>query len=69
MSSLDKNLAKRMAVTMDSELDPELVTPMSAGYEEEPDKGDVFPIVKQFKQTNMRGRYSRNTDKRGLSKD
>lgn len=80
MSSLDRNLEKRMKQTWDSELDPELVTPMTAGFEEEPDKAEVFPIVRQFHQTNMRAgvggggtgkgsRHRSNQSERGHDED
>ena len=62
MSTLDDNLAKRMKVTMGSELDPELATPLTAGCEETPDREELFPqFCDPFKQTNMKGKYSRNT--------
>jgi hypothetical protein len=38
---------------MDSELDPEMVTPNTAGSEEL-DYDEKFPLVDQFAQTNMR---------------
>lgn len=61
MSTLDDNLRKRMAVTWDSETDPEMYTPMSAAAEEIPARADLFPLVKQFHSTNMKSRYSRDT--------
>jgi hypothetical protein len=53
-----------MAETWGSELDPEMVTPNTAGLEELPDYLEIFPIEKQFKQTNMGPvPYSRNTNR------
>lgn len=47
------NFERRLRETMDSELEPELVTPTGAGAEEI-DYTEKFPLVEQFKQTNMR---------------
>lgn len=59
MSTLDDNLAKRMRVTRDSELEPELITPQTAGQEELGEYDDMFPLVRQSKQTNMRSTRGR----------
>ena len=48
-----KNFEDRLKETMDSELEPEMVTPNSAGSEEL-DYNEKFPLVDQFGQTNMR---------------
>lgn len=53
-----ENFERRLRETMDSELEPEQVTPNSAACEEMPDREEVFPLVKQFNQTNGRGRNS-----------
>jgi hypothetical protein len=46
---------KRLKMNLDhGELEPELVTPMTAGNEELPEYCDTFPMVHTFKQTNMR---------------
>ena len=61
----DDNFRRRLAETMGSELDPELVTPMSAGFDQGPDHEENFPLVRQFRDTNMgprRGSRSRNDD-------
>lgn len=50
------NFEKRLKETMDSENDPEMFTPNSAGSEELPEYDDKFPLVRQFGQTNMNGR-------------
>jgi hypothetical protein len=65
-STFDDNLKKRMTECWGSELDPEMVTPNTAGSEEEPYKDEVFPLIKQFRQSNMGDRpYSRNTNRGG----
>jgi hypothetical protein len=43
---------RRLKQTMDSELEPEQVTPNTAGAEELP-YDENFPLVRQFRQTNM----------------
>jgi len=50
------NFEKRLKETMDSELEPELVTPNSAASEEMPFLEEKFPLVKQFNQSNFSGR-------------
>lgn len=52
------NFERRLKETFDSELEPECYTPNSAAAEEMPDREEVFPLVKQFNQTNGRGRNS-----------
>jgi len=49
------NFTGRLADTINSELDPEQVTPNTAGAEELPEYESVFPLTRQFCQTNMRG--------------
>ena len=70
-STFDRNLKARMNVTMDSELEPELVTPMSAGAEELVEYEEIFPLTKQFGQTNMRSpkRGTGRNGQRGLGRD
>ena len=66
MSTLDDNLKKRMDECRDSELDPEMVSPMGAGSEELPYQNDAMPLIRQFKQTNMGKRpHSLNTNRGG----
>jgi hypothetical protein len=55
------NFERRLRETMDSELEPEMVSPNTAAYEEMPDREEVFPLVKQLNQTNGRGRNSGRT--------
>lgn len=69
MSSFDDNLKKRMAETMGSESDPELVTPMTAGSEELPAYDECIPLVRQFRQTNMHGRRRGRSTQQGRGKD
>jgi hypothetical protein len=57
------NFERRLKETMGSELEPEMVTPNTAGAEELPDYVENFPLVDQFNQTNMKSR------KRGLVRD
>lgn len=47
------NFERRLRETMDSELEPEMVTPNTAGSEEL-DYDSNFPLIDQFRQTNMR---------------
>jgi len=57
---------------MDSELDPEMVSPQTCGEEELDYVPEKFPIVKEFNQTNMfpGGRRQRNTQsQRGKDQD
>lgn len=53
-----RQFERRLRETMDSELEPEMVTPNTAASEEMPDREEIFPLVKQFNQTNGRGRNS-----------
>lgn len=65
------NFERRLRETMGSELEPEMVTPNTAGSEEL-DYDEKFPLIDQFKQTNMRtgGRRPRSTQKQqGPSND
>jgi hypothetical protein len=48
------NFERRLKTTMGSELEPEMVTPNTAGYEELTPYEENFPLVKEFNQTNMR---------------
>jgi hypothetical protein len=63
------NFERRLRQTMDSELEPEMVTPNSAACEENPEKEEVIPLVKQFNQTNMRGRGGRLGNQSGRGRD
>jgi len=47
------NFERRLKETTESALEPEMVTPNTAGQEELP-YTEVFPLVKQFAQTNMK---------------
>lgn len=47
------NFERRLKKTMGSELDPEMITPNTAGSEEL-DYDENFPLIDQFEQTNMR---------------
>lgn len=48
------NFERRLRTTIDSELEPESITPNSAGAEELTEYESVFPLTRQFSQTNMR---------------
>jgi hypothetical protein len=61
-STKDDQFTKRLAETMDSELDPELITPMTAGAEELPQYQKTFPLTCQFKRSSGTGTYSLNTN-------
>jgi hypothetical protein len=63
------NFEDRLKQTQDSELDPEMVTPNTAGEEETPDHEENFPLTKQFRQTNMRGRRGKSAGCGGSEKD
>jgi hypothetical protein len=60
------NFKRRLAETMESELEPEQITPNTAGAEELP-YDEKFPLVKQFNQTNMKpgGRRGRGKQQDG----
>jgi hypothetical protein len=65
------NFERRLKQTMDSELDPEQITPNTAGSEELP-YDENFTLIDQFKQTNMHpgGPRPRSTQKQqGRSND
>lgn len=47
------NFTRRLRETMDTESDPEMYTPNTAGSEEL-DYDEIFPLVRQMRQTNMR---------------
>jgi|SRR5215471_12402918 len=49
------NFTGRLAETINSELNPEQVTPNTAGAEELPEYESIFPLTRQFCQTNFRG--------------
>jgi len=50
------NFTRRLKETIGSELEPEQVTPNTAGSEELPSFDEIFPMIRQFNQTNMNGR-------------
>jgi hypothetical protein len=58
----NENFERRLKQTMDSELEPEMITPNTAGAEDLPDYVDKFPLVEQFNQTNMRSPKGRSRD-------
>jgi len=49
------NFERRLRTTDNSELEPEMVTPQTAGAEELPEYEEVFPLTEQFRQRNFRG--------------
>ena len=53
------NFERRLRETMDTESDPEMFTPNTAGSEEFPEGDECFPLVEQFRQTNMKGGSAR----------
>jgi hypothetical protein len=63
------NFERRLRVTRDSELEPEQVTPNTAGAEELPEYQDTFPLTRQLKQTNMHGRRGKTGDQSGSGRD
>lgn len=66
------NFTSRLRTTIDSELEPEQVTPNTAGAEELTEYENVFPLTRQFSQTNMRtptGRGRTGSDDQRQSKD
>jgi hypothetical protein len=63
------NFERRLKETMDTETDPEMYTPFSSGNEEFPEGEEVLPIVRQFRQTNMRGGGGRGRSTSGRGKD
>lgn len=69
-STFDTNLKKRMDECWNSELEPELVSPATAGVEELPYQEDTFPLTRQFRQSNMGSRpQSVNTNRGGRRKE
>jgi hypothetical protein len=71
-SDKNDNFIRRLKETMDSELEPEMVTPDTAGCEEQEGR-EVFPLVNEFNQTNMLDRphhgRRRSTSGRGEDQD
>jgi hypothetical protein len=71
-STKDDNFVRRLKETMGSELEPEMVTPQTAGCEETEGK-EIFPLVSVFNQTNMLDRpyhgRRRSTSGRGEDQD
>jgi hypothetical protein len=67
----DDNFTRRLKETWGSELEPELVSPVTAGAEELPQYEDTFPLTKQFKRTSGTGTMSVNTgfDNKGGRED
>lgn len=67
------NFERRLRTTIDSELEPEQITPNSAGAEELTEYEEVFPLTRQFCQTNMRtpsrGHSRTGSDDQRQSKD
>jgi hypothetical protein len=69
-SDKNDNFIRRLRETMDSELEPEMVTPNTAGCEEQEGR-EIFPLVNKFNQTNMldRPRHGRSGNTSGRGKD
>jgi hypothetical protein len=69
-SEKNENFINRLRETMDSELEPEMVTPNTAGCEEQEGR-EIFPLVNKFNQTNMRDRphHGRRRSTSGLGFD
>ena len=71
-SEKNENFIRRLRETMDSELEPEMVTPNTAGCEEQEGR-EIFPLVNKFNQTNMLYRphhgRRRSTSGRGEDQD
>lgn len=66
------NFTGRLSETMGSELEPEAVTPNTAGAEELTEYESVFPLTRQMNQTNMRTPANRGrtgSDDQRQSKD
>ena len=57
-----ENFERRLRETMDSELEPEQITPNTGGSEELPSYDDTFPLIRQFRQTNMNGRRRKSRE-------
>lgn len=64
-----ENFERRLRETMDSELEPEQITPNTAGAEELPEYVETFPLVKQFNQTNMKSARGRRGSQSGRGRD
>ena len=67
-----ENFHARLRSCIDSELEPEQVTPNTAGAEELPEYEEVFPLTQQFRQTNLHGTNRtgrRNSDDQRQSRD
>lgn len=56
------NFERRLKETMDSELEPEMITPHTGGVEELTPYEDIFPLTREFNQTNMRSGGKRIRD-------
>jgi len=56
------NFEKRLKETLGSELQPEMITPQTAGQEELTSYTEQWPLVKQMDQTNMRSGGKRVRD-------
>jgi hypothetical protein len=69
-STKEDNFISRLKETMDSELEPELVTPQTAGCEETEGR-EIFPLVNAANQTNMlyRPHHGRRRSTSGLGFD
>jgi len=63
------NFERRLRETMDTESDPEMFTPNSAGAEELTDYVENFPLVKEFGQTNMKSTRGRRGSQSGRGRD
>ena len=63
------NFERRLRETADSELEPELVSPQTAGAEELSDYEEIFPLPRQFKQTNMKSTRGRRGSQSGRGRD
>jgi hypothetical protein len=61
---------RRLKQTMGSELEPEMITPNTAGAEELTAYVENFPLVEQFRQTNMKSGGRRVPDgQKGRGRD
>ena len=65
------NFGRRLNECLHSELEPEQATPNTAGAEELPEYEEIFPLTRQFRQTNFHGTNSgrRGSDDQRQSKD
>jgi len=66
-----ENFERRLRTTMGSELEPEMITPNTGGAEALSEYEEIFPLTKQFNQTNMRtpGGRRRSSDDQRQAKD